>query len=81
MEFRRRIIDVLVNSVYVYDDKIIILYNVKNGKQVCAIEPAELDDVINGSDGFTNGVPNHILVDPFKIFYIYGLFGVVYSRG
>ena len=57
MEFRRRIIDVLVNSVYVYDDKIIILYNVKNGKQVCAIEPADLDDVINGSDGFTNGVP------------------------
>lgn len=32
--FQRRIIDVLINSVYVYDDKIVIYYNVKGGKQV-----------------------------------------------
>lgn len=37
-EFQKRIIDVLVNSVYVYDDKIVIYYNVKGGKQVSYIE-------------------------------------------
>lgn len=37
-EFQRRIIDVLVNSVYVYDDKIVIYYNVKGGKQVSYME-------------------------------------------
>lgn len=37
-EFQRRIIDVLVNSVYVYDDKIVIYYNVKGGKQISYIE-------------------------------------------
>lgn len=33
-DFQRRIIDVLINSVYVYDDKIVIYYNIKGGKQV-----------------------------------------------
>lgn len=36
--FQRRIIDVLINSVYVYDDKIVIYYNVKDGKQISYIE-------------------------------------------
>ena len=34
MEFREKIIDTFVNSVYLYDDKIVIYYNIKNGKQV-----------------------------------------------
>ncbi len=37
-EFQRRIIDVFINSVYVYDNKIVIYYNVKDGKQVSYIE-------------------------------------------
>ena len=32
--FRKRIIDVFVNSVYLYDDKIVIFYNIRGGKQV-----------------------------------------------
>ena len=38
VDFQKRIIDVLVNSVYVYDDKIVIYYNVKDGKQVSYID-------------------------------------------
>lgn len=38
MEFRRRIIDVFINAVYLYDDKVIIYYNVKDSKQVSYIE-------------------------------------------
>lgn len=33
-DFQRRIIDVLINAVYVYDDKLVIYYNVKGGKQI-----------------------------------------------
>ncbi len=36
--FQRRIIDVLINSVYVYDDKIVIYYNVRGGKQISYME-------------------------------------------
>ncbi len=38
MEFRKRIIDVFINSVYLYDDKLVIYYNIKEGKQVSYIE-------------------------------------------
>lgn len=41
VNFQRRIIDVLVNSVYVYDDKIVIYYNVKDGKQISYMEMCE----------------------------------------
>lgn len=37
-EFRQSIIDTFVNSVYVFDDKIVIYYNIKGGKQVSYIE-------------------------------------------
>lgn len=39
--FRRRLIDVFINSVYVYDDHIIIFYNIRGGKQVSYMGPGE----------------------------------------
>ena len=34
MDFRRRIIDVLINSIYLFDNKVVIYYNTEGGKQV-----------------------------------------------
>ncbi len=45
MDFRRRIIDVFVNSVYLYDDKVVVFYNIRGGKQVSYIG---LADAIEG---------------------------------
>ena len=42
-DFQRRIIDVLINSVYLYDDKVVIYFNVRSGKQISYIEM--LDDL------------------------------------
>lgn len=39
--FRKRIIDILVNSVYLFDDKLVIYYNIQNGKQISFIEMLE----------------------------------------
>lgn len=36
--FRRRIIDVFVNSVYLYDDRTVVFYNIRGGKQVSYME-------------------------------------------
>lgn len=33
-DFRRNIIDTFINSIYIYDDRIIIFYNIKGGKEV-----------------------------------------------
>ncbi len=41
LDFRRRIIDVFINSVFLYDDKVIIYYNIKGGKQISYIEMLE----------------------------------------
>ncbi|MDR2513775.1 MAG: recombinase family protein [Christensenellaceae bacterium] len=49
--FRRRIIDVFINAVYVYDDKIVIYYNVKNGKQVSYMEMCEDLEGLEDLDG------------------------------
>jgi len=40
-DFRKRIINTFINSVFVYDDKIVIYYNLKGGKQVSYIEMLE----------------------------------------
>lgn len=38
MDFRRRIIEVLINSIYLYDDRVIIYFNVRDSKQISYIE-------------------------------------------
>lgn len=40
-EFRRRIVETFINSVYVYDDRIVIYFNVRGGKQISYAEMLE----------------------------------------
>ena len=59
-EFRRNIIDVFINSVYLYDDRVIIFYNIKGGKQVSYIDVAAALDAAPDtevSDFITNAPP------------------------
>ena len=53
--FQRRIIDVFINSVYVYDDKIVIYYNIKDGKQVSYIEMLESSEEPPNDGGEAEG--------------------------
>ena len=56
--FQRRIIDVFINSVYVYDDKIVIFYNIRDGKQVSYMEASEaLEGLDEESDIQNRGGP------------------------
>ncbi len=51
MDFRRRIIEVLINAIYLYDDKVVIYFNVRDGKQVSYIEMLdETSDIFDGSE-------------------------------
>lgn len=48
MDFRCKLIDTFINSIYLYDDKIVILYNIKEGRLTVGIEPlSDLEDKIN----------------------------------
>ncbi len=58
--FQKRIIDTFINSIYLYDDRTVIFYNIRDGKQISYIDAmdavnknaadADLDSVLNGSD-------------------------------
>ena len=41
LEFREQLINTFINSVYLFDDKVVIYYNVEGGKQVSYIEMLE----------------------------------------
>ena len=60
-EFRRRMINALINAVYVYDDKVVIYYNLRGAKLVTHIEMiADLDQLAEPaecSDSITDGPP------------------------
>lgn len=49
-DFQKRIIDVFINSVYLYDDKIIIYDNVKDSKQVSYMEMLESQTISQSMD-------------------------------
>jgi len=87
--FRKRIIDVFINSVYLFDDKIVIYYNTRGGKQVSYIEmlesteEAEIGDDPEAKSGvrLSNTLlhQTHRKSNPAFIF-VNGLFGMVLMR-
>ena len=48
-EFQHKIIDTFINSIYVYDDHIIIFYNIKGEKSQVALPdiPEEIDSALS----------------------------------
>lgn len=73
LEFRRRIIDVFINAIYLYDDKVVIYYNLKDSKQVSYIEMLDsLEEPPNGNPYNMNdssciersALPNRFKVEP-----------------
>jgi len=82
INFQKTIIDVFINSIYIYDDKIVIYYNVKDGKQISYIEMCDNTDddggdvvrISNKNLHLPNQYPNH------RYIFIYGLFGIIIYR-
>lgn len=55
--FRRKIIDVFINSIYLYDDKLVVFYNVHGGRQVSYMEMLQASgDPPAAADGSPVGV-------------------------
>lgn len=76
-EFRRSIIDVFVNSIFVYDDRIVIFYNIKGSKQTTT--PAPALHTPESSDLNASGVPDEFKSEPQFIF-VNGMFGCIFPR-
>ena len=85
MDFRRRIIDIFINSVFLYDDKMVIYYNIKDSKQINGIEMLQeteqmIEDNTNGSDSYSNGEPNSKQSEQYCYIFVNGMFGLLIFR-
>lgn len=82
-EYRRRLINTLVNCVYVYDNRMVVYYNVKNMKEVSYIDMQ--DDITDlspeCSDSLIVGDPTHKLSEHIRLIFKRGGFGLVVLRG
>ncbi len=58
LEDRRRLVDSFVNSVTIYDDKIVITFNYKDGQKTLPIT------ALKSSDTDSSGVPKHANTNP-----------------
>ena len=79
--FCQRLIDTFVNSVYVYDDRIVIFYNLSGAppveqKRVYETLSGEMAD---GSDLSGYGLPTQVKSEPGLVF-VHGLIGLVIGR-
>ena len=77
--FRRKIIDVFINSIYVYDNRIVIFYNIRGGKQIAYIDPESIHFSSSGSDLGSCPLPNLSKSEP-QFLFIDGCFGIVFQR-
>lgn len=87
--FRRSIIDTFINSVYLYDEKVVIYYNIKDGLQTSVIDPIDaLDEIketgqsLKGST-LTGGCGDLLFkVEPHGPYFVFvrGMLGLVLFR-
>ena len=83
--FRKQIIDTFVNSVYLYDDKIVIFYNIKGARQTSAIDPIDICDEIKeaGQSSSLTGVSGALppkAEHPAYYIFVRGMLGLVLFR-
>lgn len=81
-EFRRRIIDVFINTIYLFDDRLIVFYNIRGGKQVTytdLLASSELSPEPACSDFNAYAPPNASESEPRYVF-VNGVFGCIFQR-
>lgn len=73
-QYRETVINLFVHSVWLYDDKLVILYNYRDGKHEFTLD--QINDVVNEcSDIVCNAPPKPTYPNTFVFFS--GVFGVV----
>lgn len=74
-EYQRQIIDIFLNSIYVFDDRLVFTYNYKNGTQTVSL--ADVSAAF-GSDLKSCTPPNESY--PNTVFFLKNVFGIVIQK-
>lgn len=88
--FRQRIIDTFINSVYLYDNKVVIFFNIREGQQTSAIDalpaldelieeiPSKASSTLKGNGGACPAKVEHDA--QHAIVFVGGMLGLVVFR-
>lgn len=79
-EFRQRVIDIFVNSIYLYDDKVVMYFNIKDAGQVSYIDMQEDLEDLSGSDLNCFGPPYDGLSEHIVFIFVDSFFGCIINR-
>lgn len=77
--FCQHLIDTFVNAIYVYDDKIIIFYNIRTNSQISFSELSTAPSDLNSSD-LNSCAPLKSLKSEPRIVFIKGVIGFIFQR-
>jgi hypothetical protein len=62
VKYQRSVIDIFVNSVYIYDDKLVLMYNYKDGAKTVALEDIQSSDLVGCTPPRLNEKPPYMVV-------------------
>lgn len=77
IDYRKKVIELFVNAVYIYDDKIKMFFNIHDSAQITYPEMLALD-IPESSDLRASGVPDDALFE--QILFINGIIGMLVRR-
>lgn len=79
LDGKRKLIDTFINSIYLYDDKLIITFNYSSDGSTITLEKADIinSSISNGVDSFEHGVIMSTKTAGFETFFIFeNVFGL-----
>lgn len=76
-DFRGRVINTLIKCVYLYDDKIIVYFNIKGAKSITHIDAIRDAESLAGSDSFRRGELDSSLSEHIYMIYEQSAIGCV----
>nr|DAG72142.1 MAG TPA: integrase [Caudoviricetes sp.] len=79
-EYRKKIVEIFVNAVYLYDDRVAIFFNVKDCKQVSYIDMIDATGWVSCSDLSSNALPITDLSEHGKLIILNGAIGFLLRR-
>ena len=78
-DFRQKLIDTFVNSVYLYDDKLVIFYNLRGEAPSTIPTKQDVDSALESSDFEIDGVPPIPKSEP-RLIWVHRMMGIVILR-
>ena len=77
LEYRKKVIELFVNAIYIYDNKIKMFFNVTDSAQITYPEMLALEES-ESSDLVSSGVPDVALSE--RTVFVNGVIGIIVHR-